>query len=215
MEMNAIKLWFLKQKIERTLRALKKNGFEATYVATRKEAVQKVLDLIPIDALVGIPGTVTVRQLNLDKALNSRGNQLALHPKESLSDDERRIIHRKQITADVLLTSSNAITETGMLVNTDGVGNRVAAMSFGPKSVVIIAGVNKIVKNLDEAFARINFVAGPMDAKRINRKTPCTVTGVCSNCNSPDRICNVTTIIKKKPILTPITVVLVGEELGY
>jgi L-lactate utilization protein LutB len=213
--MCTIRKWHLKQKIERTLKALKKNGFKAIYVSTGKEAAQKVLDLIPVDALVGIPGTVTVRELDLDNTLKNRGNQLALNPKESLSDNERRRIHRKQVTSDVLLTSCNAITETGMLVNTDGVGNRVAAMIFGPNRVIVVAGVNKIVKNLDEAFERLDSVAGPMDAKRINRKTPCTITGVCSDCNSPDRICNITTIIKKKPILTPISIILIGEELGY
>lgn len=124
-------------------------------------------------------------------------------------------VRRLLLNSDVLLTSTNAVTETGHLVNTDHAGQRVAAMIFGPEKVVIVAGVNKIVRDLDEALERIKNTAAPMNARRLNINVPCTVTGTCSNCSSQDRICNVTTIIERKPVHTDVAVILLGEELGY
>jgi hypothetical protein len=117
--------------------------------------------------------------------------------------------------SDVLLTSTNAITETGQLVNIDHAGQRVAAMIFGPKKVIIIAGINKIVRDVDEALKRVKNVAAPMNAKRLNMNVPCAVTGTCTDCDSQDRMCNVTTIIERKPVHTRVIVMLLREELGY
>jgi acyl-CoA hydrolase len=177
--------------------------------------VEEILNLIPPDALVGVGGSLTVRELVLLNALLQRGNEVAQHWQQGLSQEARTAIRRQQLTADVFLTSSNAITETGQLVNVDGVGNRVAAMIFGPSKVIVVAGVNKIVKDLEGALDRVNNVASPMNARRLQRKTPCDTTGVCIDCRSPERICNVTTIINRRPIRTDFTVVLVGEERGY
>jgi hypothetical protein len=114
----------------------------------------------------------------------------------------------------VFLASSNAVTEDGKLYNIDGTGNRVAAMTFGPKKVILVCGINKIVKDIDDAHRRAKERAAPMNARRLNTKTPCAETGECADCSSPQRICNVYTALVKKPSRTDITVLLVGEPLG-
>jgi L-lactate utilization protein LutB len=212
--MSDVKQWHMETTIQRTLRALENNGFTVKYVANIAQATEAILHMIPTNALVGVGGSITVRELGLVAALQTRGTPVAQHWGD-YSSDERMKIRRQQLTADVFLTSSNAITENGQLVNVDGAGQRVAAMIFGPKQVIVVAGVNKIVMDLNAAIDRINNIAAPINAKRLNRKTPCATTGVCSDCESSERICNITTIIEKRPALTNFTVVLVGEELGY
>jgi hypothetical protein len=173
------------------------------------------LDLIPPDSVVGVGGSITVRELGLIEALQKRGNRVVQHWQKGLSFDEIIAVERQHLTSEVFLTSSNAITEAGQLVNVDGGGNRVAAMIFGPKKVIVIAGENKIVKDVDAGLERIKRVAAPLNAKRLNLSTPCAVTGVCTDCDIPERICNITTIIHRKSEETDITIILVGETLGF
>jgi L-lactate utilization protein LutB len=210
--------WYNGLKVEKTLEALKKNGFEALYTPTKKEAVSKVLDFVVPEAVVGIGGSVSLRELGLPDLLRSRGHEVADHweaGRRGATSDDVLEIRRQQINSDVFITSTNAVTENGELINIDGGGQRVAAMIFGPKRVVVVAGVNKIVGDLKEGLYRVRNVASPMNARRLNRKTPCVVTGVCSDCDSPDRICNATTIIHKKMGNTDTAIILVGEKLGY
>ncbi len=217
-EWQDVKKWHLEKRVERTLAALKRNGFDATYIHARKEVVARVLDFIPLDALVGVGGSVAVRELGLVVLLGSRGNKIADHwqaRQEELAPKEVMKIRRLLLDCDVLLTSTNAVTEAGQLVNVDHAGQRVAAMIFGPRKVVIIVGVNKVVRNVQEALERIRNIAAPMNAKRLKVKVPCTTTGICTDCDSPDRICNVTTIIERRPVFTDISVILLGEVLGY
>jgi L-lactate utilization protein LutB len=196
--------------------ALKKNGFEVLYADHAKEVLDKVMSFIPKEAKVGIGGSVTVRDIGLVETIEKQGNTIFMDWGKPLELKEKLKNRRDALTSDVYLTSSNAITLQGQLVNTDGDGNRVAAMIFGPKKIIIIAGANKLVDTLDEAFARIRNIAGPLNGKRLNLKTPCAVTGKCdTDCASPDRMCKVTVILEKKPNLSDITVVLVGEKLGY
>ena len=124
-------------------------------------------------------------------------------------------IRRAHLNSDIFITSTNAVTETGELVNIDGTGQRVAAMIFGPKKVVVVAGVNKITGDLEEGLWRTSNVAAPMNARRLHSKTPCVETGECDDCVAPGRICGITTIIHRRPSRIPFTVVLVGEKLGY
>jgi len=124
-------------------------------------------------------------------------------------------VRRAHINSDVFITSTNAVTETGELVNIDGTGQRVAAMIFGPGRVVVVAGVNKITGDLEEGLWRASNVAAPMNARRLRSETPCVETGECDDCVAPGRICGITTIIHRRPSRTPFTVVLVGEKLGY
>lgn len=210
--------WYMGLKVEKTLEALKKNGFEALYAPTKEEAILKVLDFVAPEAVVGLGGSVTLRELGLPDILRSRGHEVADHweaVRRGATSDEVLEIRRRQINSDVFITSTNAVTENGELINIDGGGQRVAAMIFGPKRVVVVAGVNKIVGDLKKGIDRVRNVASPMNARRLNRKTPCVVTGVCSDCDSPDRICNATTIIHKKMGNTDTAIILVGEKLGY
>lgn len=203
------------KRCQLAIKALKANDFEAIYADNAKEALEKVISSIPKDATVGIGGSITIREIGLVEALEKQGNTIFEHW-EKASTLEEKIKNRKEaLTSDVYLASSNAITLDGQLVNIDGTGNRVAAMAFGPKKVIIIVGANKLVDTLDEAFARIRTIAGPLNGRRLNLKTPCALTGHCTDCDSPDRMCKVSVVIEKKPNLSDITIVLVGESLGY
>lgn len=207
------KTWYKDQKIKRTLATLEKNGFQTFFVETKSKALDKVLSLIPSNADVGVGGSVTIREINLIEALTARGNAVFQHwlqPEENV-----KTIMRKQLNSDVFVASSNAVTEDGKLINIDKAGNRVAAMMFGPQKVILVVGVNKIVKNIDEGIRRAKNVAGPMNARRRGDKTPCATTGVCTDCEAPDRLCRVITIMEKKPSRTDVTVILVGEQLGF
>jgi len=208
----------LDSRVERTLGSLRGNGFEAMFLKGREEALHEILELVPVDALVGIGGSVTLRELGLPEALRARGNTVADHweaRENGASTEEVTRIRRLQLNSDVFITSTNALTEKGELVNIDGGGQRVAAMIFGPRRVIVVAGVNKITRNLEEGLHRARNVAAPMNAKRLNRKTPCASTGACSDCDSEDRICGATTMIQRSLRNTPTTVILVGEKLGY
>jgi L-lactate utilization protein LutB len=210
--------WHQDLRVNNTLKALKKNGFEAVYVSDKKTAVSKVLNSVSLNALVGLGGSVTLREMDLPEILKARGNEVADHweaRQRGASHEEMLKIERLHINSDVFITSTNAVTETGKLINVDGGGQRVAAMIFGPKKVVIIAGINKIVSSVEDGIERVNNVAAPMNAKRLNLKTPCTVTGVCTDCGSEERICNITSIIHRRPKNTNVVVLLVGEDLGY
>lgn len=214
--MNDFKAWHNDTLGAKAVEALAKNNFQASYVKTRKEAIDKVLSLVPADAAVGIGGSwTTAADLGLPAILEGRGNTLYNHGKPGLSPEEAVAIRRQQLTCDVFLTGTNAITLDGKLVNVDGTGNRVAAMIFGPKKVIIVAGVNKIVRDVDEAERRIELYAAPINNKRLGKTNPCTTTGMCMDCQSPGRICNVTTIIRKRLPFTETHVIIVGEELGF
>ncbi|GAI71147.1 unnamed protein product [marine sediment metagenome] len=203
------------KRCQLALTALKANGFEVIYADNANEALDKVMSFIPKRAKVGIGGSVTVRDIGLVEAIEKQSNTIFMDWGKPLELKEKIKVRKEALTSDVYLTSSNAITLQGQLVNIDGTGNRVSAMIFGPKKVIIVAGANKLVDTLDEALARIRSIAGPLNGKRLNLKTPCALTGKCTDCNSPDRMCKVKVILEKKPSLSDITIVLVGENLGY
>jgi len=210
--------WYTGLKVSKTISALKRNGFDAEYYENREEAVSRIKGLVPADADVGLGGSVTLRQLGLPELLRDWGREVADHwaaREQGAPPEEDMELRRRHINSDVFITSTNALTETGELVNIDGGGQRVAAMIFGPGRVIVVAGVNKIVRDVDEALWRARNVASPMNAKRLGLKTPCAETGVCNDCDSPHRICNATTIIHRKPRRAEITVILIGEDLGY
>lgn len=213
--MNDFTQWHNETLGCKTVEALKKNGFEAEWCATGAEAKEKILGLIPEGTSVGFGGSWTVKALGISEALAGRGNTLLDHGAPGLTNEERQEIRKKQLTCDVFLTGTNAVTMNGELVNTDGVGNRVAAMIFGPGRVIVVMGANKIVKDLEEAGKRIRQVAAPINNKRLGTPNPCTQTGICMDCQGPTRICNVTTVISKRPKATNFHVFLVGEELGF
>ena len=213
--MSEFKVWHDATIGTKTVEALIKNNFQATYCQTKEEAVAQILALIPNDGTVGVGGSWTVGELGLLDKIAARGNTMFNHGLPDLSAETKLELRRKQLTCDVFLTGTNAVTMDGRLVNTDGIGNRVASMIFGPKKVVIVVGVNKIVKDIAEAEKRIKLYAAPINNKRLNTPNPCVRTGECMDCQGPTRICNVTTIMNKRPPLTEIHVFVVGEELGF
>ncbi|MBP1715546.1 MAG: hypothetical protein H6Q42_3749 [Deltaproteobacteria bacterium] len=201
--------------VEKTMANLKKHGIEALYFSNRAEAKEEVLKRIPPRAKVGIGGSITLREIGLLDDLAKRGHEVFDHWKEGLSKEERFEVGRKQQKADIFLTSTNALTLDGKLINVDATGNRVTSMIFGPPKVIVFAGTNKIVKDLSEGLARIKKVVAPRNCQRRKDQTPCAVDLVCHDCQSPGRLCRITTIIERKPFDTDLTVILVGEELGY
>jgi len=206
--------WFQKKQVERAIDALKKNNFEALFISDSKAAVEEVMKRIPDGVTVGVGGSVTLTQIGLMDALGKRNIHLIWPIKQARNDEERLELIRKSFSSDIFLSSANAVTEDGKLFNVDATGNRVGAMFIGPKKVIVVSGVNKIVKDIEAAEKRVKEWAAPQNAKRLNRKVPCVETGVCSDCNSPDRICNIYVTLGKKPSRTEVTVILVGEKLG-
>lgn len=204
------------KKIDDLLDKLGKNGMDAVFLPTGEEARAKVLEMIPGMAKVGVGGSVTIRQLGLLEALVERGNQVFDHWQTGLSKEERMEMARKQLSADYFLSSSNALTMDGKIINTDNTGNRVSALIFGPQHVVVVLGTNKIVKDMEEGIRRIKEKAAPLNCQRRKDDTPCAKGKECPDCNSPDRLCRVTSIIEKKTKgIDSFSVIIVGEELGY
>ncbi len=195
---------------------LNKHGFQASFAETAAAAKAMVFGMIPPGVPVGIGGSITIRQLHLIEILRQQGHEVYDHWQPGLSPEEIREIKLHHITLPVFLTSTNAITQDGKLVNIDNTGNRVAAMVFGPQHVVVVAGKNKIVANVDEALKRIKEKVAPATAQRRQDQTPCAVTGKCEDCQSPHRICRVTSILERKTKGIGIfSVIIVGETLGY
>ena len=202
------------ERIARTLHSLQGNEFLAYFVPEAQEAVRMVLDVIQAGMRVGLGGSRTLRELGLPAALQARGAALLDHWNESLSLEETLQARHEQLRCDLFLTSVNAVTERGELVSRDGVGNRIGAMTFGPKKVMILAGVQKIVPDLPAAFERIERIAAPLRAQSLNLELPCTKGAGCVDCQVPGRICRATLILHKRPLLTDITVILIGQTLG-
>ncbi|MDO8673111.1 MAG: lactate utilization protein [Dehalococcoidia bacterium] len=213
MEQNRV--WLGERLLEQAVKALKKHEFNAVWFATADQAKAFILESIPLEASVGIGGSITVRQLGLIEVLEERGNRVHQHWGPGKTRQEDLAIRKAQLSSDVFIASSNAVTLEGELVNADGAGNRVGAMVFGPPKVFVVAGVNKLVKDIAEGMRRIKEVAAPMNTHRLSSKTPCAVTGLCNECDAPARHCRVTVIMERKPSLTDLTVVLVNQELGF
>lgn len=205
-------------RLERVRENLEKNQFEAYVVNSVSEAGQLVLtSLVPTSGVksVAFGGSMTVVASGVYDALKQRNDIEFIDTYDnSPSQKERTERRRKALLADIFITGTNAIVESGMLVNLDGMGNRVAAITFGPKYVIILTGRNKITFDLEEAMLRVKEYAAPTNAMRLERKTPCTKTAQCEECNSPERICNAWSIIEKSVPKGRIKVVLINEDVG-
>ncbi len=195
--------------LDKTVAGFKNHSFDAIYAADRQEALARVLEIVPEGASVAVPGSATVREIGVVESLEEKGHQVFDHWK-----DKDPSVRKKQQTADVIITSANAASMTGEIVNMDGIGNRVAPTIFGPAQVIFVVGKNKIAEDLDSARKRVKEVAAPKRAKELGMKTPCAETGECNDCNSPSRICRAEVIIHRPPSLTKTAVVIVDEELG-
>jgi L-lactate utilization protein LutB len=201
--------------VKRAEKNLIKNGFKVKIFDSEEEAKDYLLKTISKGEEIGVGGSKTLRGINIVQALKERGNRVYDHWEAGLSPEEILEIRRKQLLCDVFLTSSNAVTEKGEIVNREGVGNRINAMTFGPKRVFIVVGKNKIVKDIDSAIDRIKKISAPMRNKSLNTKNPCVKKGECMDCNLPTRICRVTHIIHRCPSNSDITVVIIKKDLGY
>lgn len=193
---------------------LKKRHFEAYYCDSREEALEKALELIPEDALVGWGGATSAEEIGLLNILRS-GARKVIDRDTAASAQERREMMRKCLLTDVFITGCNALSLTGEMVNIDGMGNRVAAIVYGPEKILVIAGMNKVTDTLEEAVTRARTVAAPVNKQRFGGDTPCMVTGSCANCLSEGCICNQILVTRNCRPAGRITFLLVGESLGF
>ncbi|EYE89215.1 membrane protein [Fervidicella metallireducens AeB] len=208
-------LWYREVQLEKTKQALEKNNYEV-YIVEKKDDVNGILkDIIPKNSTVSFGGSMSIIEAGAIEYLRNNDYHLLDRYKEGLSPDDIGKLYRESFFADFYITSSNAITENGELVNLDGNGNRVAAMIFGPKKIVIIAGWNKIVKNLDDAYERVRNYASPINSKRLNRKTPCVQVGNCVDCSSDERICTHYVVTYRQNTRGRGIVILVKEDIGF
>lgn len=210
---SELKQWYHNHQIERVLKSLELNGFTALAFEKGVEARDWILSQLNSVVTIGVGGSMTLEQIGLTQALMEGNYRFLNQYAPGISREENLQLRRKSLLSDIYITSTNAVTKSGQLVNIDGRGNRVAALCFGPKKVFIVVGVNKLVPDLDSAIDRIKNYAAPMNAKRLNCETPCAKDGRCHECQVPGRICNMTLIIDKDRNKR-ITVVLVNETLG-
>ena len=208
------------KQIEKTVEKLRRNRFDAMLVGTIEEAVKKILAIVPVQAIVGVANSVTIRQLGIVKKLQERGNTVLdpVAPSYGLAEFKEELIMptllKATLGSDVFISGTNAVTEDGKLVNIDGLGNRVAGIVFGARTSIVVVGRNKIVKNIDEALQRIKDTITPTMTRRRNLPLPCAKAGKCVDCSVPERACNVTVIVEKKPPLTDLKIVMVDDDLG-
>lgn len=208
-------------RIRRTMEALEKNNMHAYYAQCSADAVRIVESLLQEGDTISCGGSVTLDATGV-KALMRSGRYNFLDREAVQTDEERQRIYRQTFSADAYLTGSNAITEHGELYNIDGGGNRAAAMLFGPKRVIVVAGYNKIVRDLDAAAAYVKGITTPANAMRLHLDTPCTHGAcpgtdgdMCKGCRSENRICSLYTVMAQQRVKDRVHVVLIGEEVGY
>jgi len=212
--MDAVSKWSAECKAKEIIEILKEKDFDAVYAENAEMAKKIVMDMIPDGATVAVGGSVTLSETGIMDGLTS-GRYSFIDRFNTPSFEVALDRYREAFTADYFVTSTNAITRTGELVNLDCTGNRTSAIAFGPKRVIIVAGVNKIVDTVDEGMKRTKRIA-PLNVKRLSHNTPCAEDGICHNCHNPHTMCNVTSIIHncyKFP--KRISVVIIPENIGY
>lgn len=213
--MDPIRQWWVDERAKKVVEKLEAHEFKAIYVKNKQEAVEEILKYVDSTQKVGVGGSITIRELGILEKLEAQGNLLYNHWKPGLSKEEVLQTRKAQMTCDLFLSSINALTLNGELVNIDGIGNRVNASVFGPGKVILVAGYNKIVDDVPEAIKRIKNISAPLNAKRLNIDVPCAKVGKCVDCNSPNRICRAVVIHERRPSLTDMLIIIVGEELGF
>ena len=216
----------LKNRIETTMQNLRLNKMEPYFVQTSAEACEKVSELLENGCTVSCGGSVTLKQTGVYDLISSADYDFLDRSAPGLTREQVEEIYRKTFFADAFVTSTNALTENGELYNVDGNSNRVAAILYGPKSVIVVCGVNKIVKNIDEAINRVKTKAAPPNTVRLNIDTYCAKTGqcvslnkenpeMCEGCHSDGRICCNYVVCAQQRHVNRIKVIIVNEELGY
>ncbi len=208
-------LWYRETQISKTIKNLEQHNINGYYVEDESKLIELLSSLIDENSIVGVGDSMTLFETGVIDFLRN-GNFIFLDKyKEELTSTDKREIYLKNFSADTFLCSTNALTENGELFNIDGNGSRVAPMIYGPKQVIVVTGINKLVKDLEDAEKRVRRYAAPIDAKRLGKDTPCTKLGDCIDCKSPNRICNDFVTIKGQFIKGRIKVIIIGKELGY
>ena len=198
------------------IKHLEKRRMEGSFAPTAAQAKEEVIGMIPRGTTVFRCGSMSAVGMGLWQAIAALPEVELIDPyPPELAPDAAMELRRRGMSADIMIASSNAITLDGKLVNLDGMGNRVAAMAFGPKKVILLVGMNKIVPDLETAMARVKHYAAPVNNIRLDYKNPCTETGLCTDCKTPERICNMWSIIEGHMIKNRVHVKLIGESLGY
>jgi len=210
----SIKKEYYKNLSNTVLKGFQKRFIEGYYCETAAEAKKLALSLVPTNSKVSFGGSVTLEESGVLAELRSREDITLYDRATATTPEENKQIMHDALSCDYYFMSSNAITTDGELVNIDGNGNRVAALIYGPENVIIIAGMNKIVKNVEGGISRTRNIASPQNCIRLNKNTPCAVNGVCGNCLA-DTICDQIVITRASRVPNRIKVILIGEELGF
>lgn len=195
-------------------KAFQKRGMESCYCSTKEEAKEKILSMIPEGSSVTWGGSESMVEAGVRDAV-CQGNYEIIDRKTAKTPEESRALYGKMVCADYFLTSTNAFTKDGMLVNIDGASNRVACIAHGPSKVIVLVSMDKMCASAEEAVSRIRTLASPPNALRVGANTPCSKTGVCGDCLSPDCICCQILVTRFSRIPGRIQVVLCGEKLGF
>lgn len=210
-----------KLRLERTVKALQGNRMDACWVRTKEEALEKVKALLKKGAVAASGGSMTLDECGITALL--RSGDYDYLDRAAVPKEEIQALYRKCFSADFYLMSSNAVTEQGELYNVDGNGNRAAALIYGPQTVIVVAGINKLVPDIPAAVQRVKRLAAPVNAMRLNQETPCVTCGVCAGvkgdlaagCKAAQRICCSYVVSGFQRIPNRIHVILVAENLGY
>jgi len=205
---------YYQKKAEFLIKNLEKRNMTAYYCPDSSRAVEKVNSLIKENSAVSWGGSMTLNEVGILESLEKR-NLTLLDRAKAESRKEVEEIYHKALNSDYYLMSSNAVTQSGKLINIDGTGNRLAALIYGPKNVIVVVGMNKVVIDEDTALKRVKNQAAPKNAVRLNKNTPCAETAKCHDCQIKDTICCQTVITRRSARKNRIKLVLVGEELGY
>ena len=196
------------------IKNLSKRQIEGYYCKDKESAVKKALELIPKKASVSWGGSMTLTETGLMDAIKN-GDYKLIDRDTATNLEEQRKVYGEICMSDVFLMSTNAITLDGELINIDGRGNRVAFLCYGPQNVVVLAGMNKVVTDVESGVKRVRDIASPPNTVRLNKKTPCAITGKCEDCYSPDCICGQIVVTRRSGVPNRIKIILIGEELGY
>jgi hypothetical protein len=207
--------WFIDNRVEKVISNLEKHNMKGIFVKDEDELKEVLKDLIQEGSVVGVGDSVTLQETGVLDFLRAGNYDFLDKYREGITGEEKKKIYIQNFTSDTFMCSTNAITEEGVLYNIDGNGSRVAPMIYGPKQVIIVAGINKVVRNMEDAENRVRNYAAPIDARRLGRDTPCTKIGHCVDCKSPNRICNDFVTITGQFVKDRIKVIIVNKSLGY
>ncbi len=212
--MTEVKQAYYEKRGRQLVKTLHSRHFDACYCGTKEEALEAALAWIPSGASVGWGGCTSAKEIGLLDAVR-HGNYQSIDRDKAETPEQRKQLMKQAMMADVFITGANALSLDGQMVNIDGVGNRVAAIVYGPETVLVIAGMNKVADDLEAALTRARTVAAPVNAQRFSIETPCKLTGKCGGCKSESCICNQILVTRNSKPAGRIKVILVGEDLGF